>query len=73
MIQDSEEYSRELSKVHKRASRVLLNACLLNSGLYIKMGQGLLTMNHILPKEYLDTLVVLQDQALKRAAHEVSN
>lgn len=28
-------------------------------------------MNHILPKEYLNTLVVLQDKALTRKPHEV--
>ena len=34
--------------------------------------QGLVSMNHILPREYLDVLVVLQDRALSRKAREVS-
>ena len=29
-----------------------------NGGLYVKRGQGLVSMNHILPKEYLETLKV---------------
>ena len=29
-------------------------------------GQGLVSMNHVLPKEYLETLKVLQDKALNR-------
>lgn len=29
-----------------------------NGGLYVKLGQGLVSMNHILPKEYLETLKV---------------
>ena len=34
-------------------------------------GQGLVSMNHILPKEYLETLKVLQDKCLIRGASEV--
>ena len=29
-----------------------------NGGLYIKLGQGLVSMNHILPKPYLEILKV---------------
>ena len=43
-----------------------------NGGLYIKLGQGLVSMNHILPKEYLSTLEVLQDKALHRKTNEVN-
>ena len=36
------------------------------SGLYVKFGQGLVAMNHILPIEYTGTLKVLQDKCLRR-------
>ena len=36
------------------------------SGLYVKVGQGLSTMNHVLPKEYTETLKVLLDKCLRR-------
>ena len=39
---------------------------LIFSGLYIKVGQGLSTMNHVLPKEYTETLKVLLDKCLRR-------
>ena len=34
--------------------------------------QGLVSMNHILPREYLDVLVVLQDKALSHTPQEVA-
>ena len=71
--EDSEEYITRLKEVHQRAADRILAACLKNGGLYIKLGQGLVSMNHILPKEYLDTLKVLQDKCLSRGATEVEN
>jgi aarF domain-containing kinase len=38
---------------------------------FLPSGQGLVSMNHILPKEYLETLKVLQDKCLIRGASEV--
>lgn len=73
MNEDSEEYITRLKEVHQRAADRILAACLKNGGLYIKLGQGLVSMNHILPKEYLDTLKVLQDKCLSRGATEVEN
>lgn len=67
----NEEYQAILERVHRRAAQRILDCCLRNGGLYIKLGQGLVTMNHILPKQYLDTLVVLQDKVLTRGTHEV--
>ena len=37
----------------------------------ILLGQGLVSMNHILPKEYLETLKVLQDKCLLRHSQEL--
>ena len=48
-----------------------MQGCLKNGGLYIKLGQGLVSMNHILPKEYLSTLEVLHDKALYCKTNEV--
>ena len=42
-----------------------------NGGLYIKMGQGLSSMDHVLREEYYKTLAVLQDQAFGRPFEEV--
>ncbi|KAK0044013.1 putative aarF domain-containing protein kinase 5 isoform X1 [Biomphalaria pfeifferi] len=69
--EESEEYARLIKLCHQRAADRILVGCLKNGGLYIKLGQGLVSMNHILPKEYLNTLVVLQDKALTRRPDEV--
>ncbi|EFX86094.1 hypothetical protein DAPPUDRAFT_313082 [Daphnia pulex] len=69
--EDSAEYQEELKKTHQRTADRILAGCLGNGGLYIKLGQGLVSMNHILPKEYLNTLKVLQDKCLARGATEI--
>jgi len=66
----SDEYSEKISGVHKRSAGRILDTCLQNGGLYIKFGQGLVSMNHVLPKEYLETLKVLQDKALARTMED---
>lgn len=43
-----------------RSAQRLLNGCLVNGGLYIKIGQGVSAINHILPKEYTNTLKKLE-------------
>lgn len=57
------ETAQELSDLHRAAAQIILDTCLTNEGLYIKMGQGLHAFNHILPEEYLQTLRVLLDKA----------
>lgn len=72
IAEDSEEYNELIKPCHNRAAERLLEGCLANGGLYVKLGQGLVSMNHILPREYLETLVVLQDRALPKKPHDVS-
>ncbi|OWF52119.1 uncharacterized aarF domain-containing protein kinase 5-like isoform X2 [Mizuhopecten yessoensis] len=67
----SEEYDQAIRPCHKRAAERMLLGCLQNGGLYVKLGQGMVSMNHILPREYIDSLVILQDKALSRQPHEV--
>jgi aarF domain-containing kinase len=57
------ETAEELSNLHRAAAQIILDTCLSNEGLYIKLGQGLHAINHILPEEYLETLRVLLDKA----------
>lgn len=49
--------------MHKRAAQRVLAVCKKNSGLYIKAGQYLASLNNLLPEEYTSTLSVLQDKA----------
>ena len=68
---DTEEYKEIIEKCHLRSAQAIVSGSLLNGGLYIKLCQGLAAMNHILPKVYTNTLIVLQDQALTRKGGEV--
>ena len=54
----SNEYSDVVKQIHTRSAISLAEGCMENGGLYVKLGQGLVAMNHILPKEYIDNLKV---------------
>jgi len=72
MDENTEEYKKKLKEVHLKAANRLLEGCLLNGGLYIKIGQGFSAINHILPIEYTDTLKKLEDKCLERKKDEVN-
>lgn len=60
-----------LSAINQRSAERLLNGCLANGGLYVKIGQGIAAINHILPAEYTETLARLENECLPRGAEEV--
>lgn len=60
-----------MSACHQRAADALLAGAISNGGLYVKLGQGLCSFNHLLPPEYIRTLRVLEDKALKSGFQEV--
>lgn len=64
-------YDDNIKVVHQRSANRLLETCLLNGGLYIKVGQGFAAINHILPKEYTSTLIKLQDKCLPTSKQDV--
>lgn len=68
---NKDNYEDLLNDLHQRSANRLLEACLLNGGLYIKVGQGVASINHILPKEYSNTLVKLQDKCLPTTKADV--
>lgn len=49
-----------IKEINLRSANRLLNGCLANGGLYIKIGQGVSAINHILPYEYTNTLKKLE-------------
>ncbi|XP_054276945.1 uncharacterized aarF domain-containing protein kinase 5-like isoform X2 [Macrosteles quadrilineatus] len=67
----SQEYEEAIDKVHQRSADLILSGCLSNGGLYIKLGQGLVSMDHVLPRPYIVTLKALQDRCLTRGKDEV--
>ena len=60
--QDSDEYNAAIEECHQRSADRLVAAALANGGLYIKLGQGLASFNHVLPTAYTKTLTILQDR-----------
>lgn len=69
--EDSPEYDAAIQPCHKRSAERIVQGALRNGGLYIKLGQGLGSFNQVLPREYIDTLKVLQDMALNREYKEL--
>ncbi|KAH8270514.1 hypothetical protein KR018_011040, partial [Drosophila ironensis] len=65
------EYDKKLKAVHQKSADRLVEACMLNGGLYIKIGQGFASINHILPVEYTSTLSRLQDECLPTSQADV--
>lgn len=55
-------YQDALSKTHKKAAETTLKALRKNGGIYIKIGQHLGAMTYLLPFEWTDTMVPLQDE-----------
>lgn len=70
--QNSPRYLEVMSACHQRAADALVAGAISNGGLYVKLGQGLCSFNHLLPPEYIRTLRVLEDRALTRGIQEAS-
>ncbi|XP_028254237.1 putative aarF domain-containing protein kinase 5 isoform X2 [Parambassis ranga] len=64
-------YLSGMSACHQRAAECMVEGAIKNGGLYIKLGQGLCSFNHLLPPEYIHTLQILEDKALNRRYKEV--
>uniref|UniRef100_A0A7N8XM55 AarF domain containing kinase 5 n=1 Tax=Mastacembelus armatus TaxID=205130 RepID=A0A7N8XM55_9TELE len=69
--ESSPSYLAKLSACHQRAAECMVNGAVRNGGIYIKLGQGLCSFNHLLPPEYIRTLQILEDKALNRRYKEV--
>ncbi|TKA24683.1 hypothetical protein B0A50_05671 [Salinomyces thailandicus] len=55
-------YQAQLSACHKRCAERTLEAMEKNGSIFIKLGQHLSSLNYLLPNEWCDTFVPLQDQ-----------
>ncbi|XP_025154045.1 uncharacterized aarF domain-containing protein kinase 5 isoform X2 [Harpegnathos saltator] len=59
------------TEIHRRSANRIVQGCLRNGGIYIKLGQGFAAVNHVLPKEYIESLSTLQDKCLTREKDEL--
>ncbi|XP_041867879.1 uncharacterized aarF domain-containing protein kinase 5 isoform X1 [Melanotaenia boesemani] len=69
--ESSPSFLSQMSACHQRAAECMVEGAIRNGGIYIKLGQGLCSFNHLLPPEYIRTLQVLEDKALNRRYKEV--
>ncbi|XP_056154750.1 uncharacterized aarF domain-containing protein kinase 5 isoform X3 [Lampris incognitus] len=69
--ENSPSYLAGMASCHQRAADYMVEGAVKNGGIYIKLGQGLCSFNHLLPPEYIRTLQVLEDKALNRGYKEV--
>ncbi|KAK7970290.1 ABC1 family-domain-containing protein, partial [Apiospora saccharicola] len=61
-LNDEDEKSMILSECHKRCSRRTFKVMEKNGGIFIKLGQHLSAMTYLLPVEWTDTFIPLQDR-----------
>lgn len=54
---------QSLAQVHTNAAQKLVTLCRQNGGVYIKIGQHLANLDHLLPQPYLTALASLYNQA----------
>ncbi|KAM3134993.1 hypothetical protein pb186bvf_012817 [Paramecium bursaria] len=59
---NSDDYHRERAIVNKRVAERILHLSKQNKGVYLKAGQYIGNLERVMPKEFTDTLKVLQDQ-----------
>ncbi|KAK0131667.1 putative aarF domain-containing protein kinase 5 [Merluccius polli] len=69
--ESSPPYLAAMSACHQRAADRMVSGAVRNGGIYIKLGQGLCSFNHLFPPEYIQTLQILEDKALIRGYKEV--
>lgn len=66
----SDEYIEVRSKAHKIGAEKLLELCLTNKGVYIKVGQHVGALDYIIPEEYVSTMRILHKNAPKNTVEE---
>ena len=57
-----DEKRKALADVHKRAALITLKALEKNGGIYIKLGQHISALTYLLPPEWTETMIPLQDR-----------
>ncbi|KAK4610812.1 ABC1 family protein MCP2 [Fulvia fulva] len=59
---DNPAFQEELKEVHQRCADRTLQAMEKNGSIFIKLGQHLTSLNYLLPSEWCDTFIPLQDK-----------
>lgn len=67
------EHERQLAlnNAHDQAAHITLKALEKNGGIYIKLGQHISALTYLLPKEWTETMIPLQDRCPKSSMDEI--
>lgn len=67
------EHDRQkaLSEAHQKAADITLRALEKNGGIYIKLGQHVSALTYLLPPEWTNTMIPLQDQCPQSSMEEI--
>ncbi|EMG47976.1 ABC1 family protein [Candida maltosa Xu316] len=65
------ERHQALAKTHKQAAEITLKALEKNGGIYIKLGQHITALTYLLPPEWTDTMIPLQDKCPQSSMAEI--
>ncbi|QPG74449.1 hypothetical protein FOA43_001778 [Brettanomyces nanus] len=65
------EYEEAFHRTHKKAAEITLHSLRKNGGIYIKIGQHLGAMTYLLPFEWTDTMVPLQDECPQSSLEDI--
>ncbi|CCK73508.1 Cqd2p NDAI_0G05250 [Naumovozyma dairenensis CBS 421] len=74
----NKEYATRVSRMealnacHLKCARITLKALEWNGGVYIKLGQHIGAMTYLLPREWTETMVPLQDQCPQSTMEEIN-
>lgn len=68
----SYDRTEELNRTHKKAANITLRALEANGGIYIKLGQHITALTYLLPPEWTETMVPLQDRCPRSSHEEIS-
>ena len=60
-----------LKDTHLKAAKITLEALEKNGGIYIKLGQHISALTHLLPEEWTSTMIPLQDQCPQSSMAEI--
>lgn len=68
-----EDRLHALSQCHQKCALITRNALESNGGVYIKLGQHIGAMTYMLPPEWTDTMIPLQDKCPQSTLEEIDN
>ncbi|KAM3159999.1 ABC1 domain-containing protein [Lachancea thermotolerans] len=68
-----QERSDALKKCHQLCAKVTLRALETNGGVFIKLGQHIAAMTYLLPPEWTETMVPLQDKCPQSTHQEIED